>query len=221
MQNKFMKTNHTEITIVLDRSGSMSSIAPDTIGGFNRFLEDQKKAPGTASITLHQFDHEFETVIHGKNVHDAKPLTNATFVPRGNTALLDAIGRAITDTGVRLESTPEDQRAERVVFVIITDGHENASHEFSSPRIAEMIQHQREKYSWEFVFLGANQNAITSASRIGISPTNAMTYAGNSAGTKAAFASTSENLVRMRSGAVASMSYSEKDRDLQRKAASK
>lgn len=207
-----MKTNHTDITIVLDRSGSMASVAPDTIGGFNRFLDDQQKAPGTAAITLHQFDHEFETVLDAKPIGEAKPLDGTTFVPRGNTALMDAIGRAITGTVSRLEKTPDADRPEKVVFVIVTDGQENASREFNHAKVHEMITHQKEKYQWEFVFLGANQDAIKAAGNIGIQAANAMTYAHNKAGTVAAFASTSNNLMRMRSGATTTMDYSAEDR---------
>jgi len=213
-----MNKNHTDITIVLDRSGSMSSVASDTIGGFNRFLADQRIAAGTASITLHQFDHEFETLINAQDVKAAADLTPATFVPRGNTALLDAIGRAIVNTGARLQAKSETERAGKVVFVIITDGQENASHEYDHGKVFEMISHQRDKYSWEFVFLGANQDAIKTASRMGVATANAMTYAHNAAGTAAAFTSTSSNLRRMRSGEAVCMAYSPADHEAQVKA---
>ncbi len=213
-----MKQNHTDITIVLDRSGSMQSVASDTIGGFNTFLAAQRKAPGTASITLHQFDHEFETPIKAQDVQYAPELNAVTFVPRGNTALLDAIGRAVVDTASRMEAASPDQRAEKVVVVIITDGHENASREYTKAKVLEMISHQREKYSWEFVFLGANQDAIGTGSGLGISAANSMTYAANSVGTTKAFESTGLNLTAMRSGGAASMAYSAKDRSEQLKA---
>jgi len=213
-----MKQNHTDITIVLDRSGSMASVADDTIGGFNRFLDDQRTTPGTAAITLHQFDDQFETPIHAQDVKAAPQLTSKTFVPRGNTALLDAIGRAIGDTGARMEAAGENERAEKVVFVIITDGHENASHEYNHGKVFEMIEHQRSKYAWEFVFLGANQDAIKVASNLGMSAGNAINYAANAIGTKKAFAATSANLRSFRSGRSASMAYSKADRDEQSKA---
>ena len=213
-----MKQNHTDITIVLDRSGSMASVADDTIGGFNRFLTDQRNAPGSAVITLHQFDDQFETPIKAQDVKTAPELTGKTFVPRGNTALLDAIGRAIGDTGSRMQALSENDRAEKVVMVIITDGQENASHEYNHAKVFEMIGHQRDKYKWEFVFLGANQDAIKAATHLGMAAGNAMTYAANSKGTNAAFASTSANLRAMRCGASASMAYSDKDRDEQSKA---
>ncbi len=213
-----MNQNKTDITIVLDRSGSMLSVRDDTIGGFNKFLEDQKAAPGEADITLNQFDNEFEKVLKGVPIKSAEPLTVKTFVPRGSTALLDAIGRSIVDTGTRLDSTPEPQRAGKVVFVIITDGYENASHEFPKQKINEMIREQREKYAWEFVFLGANQDAIHAGTSMGIVAANAMTFAANSAGTSAAFHATSANLVSMRTGVKRSMAYSTEDRAEQKNA---
>jgi Mg-chelatase subunit ChlD len=213
-----MKKNHTDITLVLDRSGSMASVADDTIGGVNRFLKDQKSAPGTATISLHQFDDVFETVINGKDIQSTPELSSSTFVPRGNTALLDAIGRAIKDTGARLDNAKPEDKAEKVVFVIVTDGHENASHEYNQANVFEMIEHQKAKYSWEFVFIGANQNAIKTASGIGISGANAMSYAANSVGTQAVFRSTSSNLRKMRSGEKISMSWEAEDKEAQIKA---
>lgn len=209
-----MKKNHTDITIILDRSGSMASVAEDTIGGFNRFLEDQRKVPGGASITLHQFDDVFETPISNQDIQKAPLLTGATFVPRGNTALLDAIGRGIGETGSRLSNEP----AEKVVVVIITDGHENASHEYNQAKVHEMIEHQRSKYAWEFVFLGANQDAIKAAANLGVQGANAMTYASNSAGTKAAFASAGSNLTMYRCSMSTNMAFNDKDREDQKKA---
>ena len=196
----------------------MSSVADDTIGGFNRFLDDQRKVPGSATITLHQFDDVFETPLKAQDIKSAPGLTSATFVPRGNTALLDAIGRAIGETGSRLESATENDRAGKVVFVIITDGQENASHEYNQAKVFEMIGHQRDKYSWEFVFLGANQDAIKAASRVGISAANAISYAANATGVKQAFHSASSNLRSMRVGASASMAWSDEDRAKQRSA---
>ncbi len=212
---------NTDITIILDRSGSMHSIRTDTIGGFNRFLSDQQAAPGEASITLNQFDHEFQRVLTAAPIQSALPLTHATFVPRGNTALLDAIGRSITETGKRLSAINEGQRPGKVAVVIITDGMENASREYTRERINQMISHQRDAYQWEFVFLAANQDAIAVGQSLGVKAANSMTYAANSAGTCAAFAATSDNLRAMRSGQSRSMAYSVKDRAEQRKAGAK
>lgn len=213
-----MKSNHTDITIVLDRSGSMQSVATDTIGGFNKFLADQQAAPGTAAITLNQFDDKYERIIDAKPIAEAKPLDGTTFVPRGSTALLDAIGKSIEDTGKRLEGTPENDRPSKVVCVIITDGHENASHRFSRQQIDAMIREQRDKWQWEFVFLGANQDAIATAASMGIPAAAAMSYAGNAAGTTAAYASVSRAMSMMRSGGAKGMAFSDEDRKKQRQA---
>lgn len=210
-----MNQELTDITIVLDRSGSMQSVANDTIGGFNRFLKDQREAPGHALITLHQFDDQFETVICAKSVKEAKELTHETFVPRGSTALFDAMGRAINETGKRLARIPAHKRPAKAVFVVITDGFENASKEFTKEKVRGMIEHQRSKYAWEFVFLGANQDAVMTGVSFGFVADNSMTYANNAAGVNAVFACTSANLVSMRSGASATMSYSAAQREEQ------
>lgn len=213
-----MRNDHTDITIVLDRSGSMASVAADTIGGFNRFLEDQKKAPGTATLTLRQFNTVHDVIIESRDIQTAKPLTVDTFVPRGMTALLDAIALAVDATGARLERLPESNRPGKVVCVIITDGLENSSHLFNREQVFAKIKHQQDNYNWQFVFLGANQDAIASAAAVGIHTANAMTYADNSAGVCYAFASTSKNLVRYRSAAKSSMSYEPQDHEDQLKA---
>lgn len=198
----------------------MSSVALDTIGGFNRFVADQKKVEGGASLTLHQFDDQFETLMNGEDIQRARDLTETTFVPRGSTALLDAIGRAIESTGQRLEKAPESSRAGKVVFVVITDGHENASSKFDRSKVFEMIKHQREKYSWEFVFLGANQDAIDVGAAIGISAVNAMTYAANAVGTDKAFAKFSGKVAMYRSikGQSADLHWNKEDREEQKEA---
>jgi hypothetical protein len=214
-----MKTGYTDISIVLDRSGSMQSVREDTIGGFNTFLADQKAAPGEAAITLAQFDDVYEVVYSALAVADAKPLDRSTFVPRGSTALLDAIGRTISDAGKRFEAMAEDARPEKVIFVIVTDGEENASKEFTSAKINDLITHQRDIYKWEFVFLGANQDAITTASNLGINAASSMTYAANSGGVQAMYASLSKNLVKCRGGLTGDIGFSAEDRELQRRAA--
>lgn len=193
-----MKTDLTDITIVLDRSGSMASVAEDTKGGFDTFIEEQKRHPGEANVTLVQFDTEYEFV------HRAVPVGTVpklVFVPRGYTALLDAIGRAITETGERLGKTPETDRPAKALFVILTDGYENSSKEFSKPRIAEMIKHQTEVYKWQFVFLAANQDAIAEAGNLGIGAGNATNYVPTSAGVKLAFSAVSKDATSYRSGA--------------------
>ena len=160
-----MRSDLTDITLVVDRSGSMGSIREDAEGGVNAFIEEQKRADGEAVLTLVQFDTEYEFLHRGVPIDDVKSYKLA---PRGLTALLDAVGRAINETGSRLAAMPEEQRPGLVVFVIVTDGLENSSREFSRARIREMIQHQQEKYDWQFTFLGADQDAFAEAGGMGI-----------------------------------------------------
>lgn len=220
-----MKQGLTDITIILDRSGSMSSVKDDTIGGFNEFLKTQKAAPGEAKVSLFQFDTEYEAVYEGKNIQDAPELTIETFVPRGGTALLDAIGRTINANGARFSTMSEEERPEKVVVVILTDGEENSSKEFTTREINALVSHQKDIYKWEFVFLGANQDAIMTAQSISISPQNAMTYAANSKGTGQAFHSMSARIVNYRAAsgpiAAASLGFTDEDREAQKEAGAK
>ena len=183
-----MNTELTEIAIVLDRSGSMASMAKEAVGGFNGFLESQQKLPGDARLTLVLFDHEYIVTYDGRPIKDVPPLDGHTYVPRGTTALLDAIGRTINTIGERLDKTPEPDRPGKVLIVILTDGLENASQEFKRNQIYSMIKHQREKYAWEFIFLGANQDAIHAGSVIGIPASNAATFVAEPGGASEAFA---------------------------------
>jgi hypothetical protein len=211
-----VKTDFADITVVLDRSGSMSSVQDDTIGGFNSFIEAQRKVPGECNASLVQFDDQYEVVYTAKPVKDAPALTRETFVPRGMTALLDAIGRTINATGKRLEAMPEADRPSKVIFVILTDGGENSSKEYTREQVFKMITHQKAAYQWDFVFLGANQDAISAGASIGIGSGSTMTYASNAAGTKHAFASASG--YAMRSRTVGKASFTDEDREKQKKA---
>ena len=172
------KKDLTEIVVVLDRSGSMASIVRDMEGGFDAFIAEQRKLPGECSVTLSQFDTEFELVYSGKPLADVPPLA---LYPRGATALLDAIGKTIQATGERLGALPEDARPERVLFVVITDGHENASEHYTAEAVLASVKHQTEKYGWCFVFIGANQDAIATAANMGIR--NAANFVATSGGT--------------------------------------
>lgn len=206
------KQGLTDITFVLDRSGSMKSVAADTVGAFNKFVADQKVAPGECLLTLVQFDYEYEFVYRGTPIRDVPPLT---FVPRGWTALLDAVGRAVNETGARLAALPEPERPEHVVFVILTDGEENSSKEFDRAKVMALIKHQTETYSWQFLFLGANQDAIAAGAAIGVIAANAMSYAGSGVGTSSAMAATSRNVANLRCGFSRSASYTAGDREEQ------
>ncbi|MGI4789631.1 MAG: vWA domain-containing protein [Janthinobacterium lividum] len=196
-----MQNDLTDITIVLDRSGSMASVREDTIGGYNTFLEEQKAIPGSAHLTLVQFDDQYEVLYEGRPLENAPALSVETFVPRGSTALLDAIGRTLITTGARLAAQPEAERAGKVLFVIMTDGQENTSREFSGSKIFEMITHQREKYQWQIVFIGANQDALATGASYGIPQTNSMNYAASPAGTRSATAKLSAAAGRFRNAA--------------------
>ena len=165
-----------DITVILDRSGSMESIASDVIGGFNHFVTHQQVQPGECRLTLVQFDNQYEVVYAGMPIVKAPPLTADTFQPRGSTALLDAIGRTIDATGERLRALPEPDRPDRVLLVVITDGLENASTDYTRSRVFEMISTQRDVYRWSFLFMAANQDAIQEGGHIGIAPQAAMNF---------------------------------------------
>lgn len=215
-----MKKDLTEIAIVLDRSGSMANVVNDTIGGYGNFIEGQRKTPGECVVSLFQFDNEYETVYQATPVKEVKlPLL---FLPRGGTALLDAMGRTIASVGARLSALDESQRPEKVIVVIMTDGGENASKEYSRDRVFEMIKLQKESYGWDFVFIGANQDAISVGASFGIAAGKSMTYASNAMGTSAAFASLNSYTATIRGAAspvaVASAVFSAEDRKKQKEA---
>lgn len=182
-----MKKNLTEMVFILDRSGSMSHLTSDTIGGFNSMIGNQKNEEGEAFVTTVLFDDEYELLHDHVNIQDIKPITNKEYYARGCTALLDAIGKTINSIGNRLSDTPEDERPEKIIFVITTDGFENASREFTKQKVKEMIEHQQSKYSWVFMFLGANMDAVGEATSYGIASSHAHTYTASSAGTESVY----------------------------------
>jgi hypothetical protein len=206
--------NKTDITFVIDRSGSMMSVWNETITGFNHFIKTQKETEGEASLTLIQFDDKYEVNYVAKDIKTVPDLTGATYTPRGCTALLDAIGKAITTTGVRLNTMSQEARPDKVIFVILTDGAENASREYSKDAINKMITHQKEKYNWDFVFLGANQDAIATGASLGLSRGQTLTYDSTAKGTDRLFATLSTNMTAYRSGVIGSSAsfISEEDR---------
>ena len=168
-----MRSDLTDITLVVDRSGSMAQIKEDAEGGVNAFMAAQAKLPGEATLTLVQFDTEYDFVHRGTPISQ---VPRYELVPRGMTALLDAVGRAINETGERLAKLAEQDRPGLVVVVVMTDGLENSSREFDKLQIKQMIEHQQEIYSWQFTFLGANQDAFAEAGAIGISASSAANY---------------------------------------------
>ena len=179
--------NRTEIAVILDRSGSMQTIRTDAIGGFNSFLEVQKAVPGEAKFSLVLFDNHYETPILRKDLKAVEPLTDKTFAPRGSTALYDAIGRTVNTLGAELANLPDAERPSKVIVAILTDGMENASREFNQAQIAEMVKHQEEKYSWEFIYLGANQDAFAVSGALGMRAENTANFSADSIGTRSAY----------------------------------
>jgi len=190
-----MDLNHTEVIIVMDRSGSMEAIKSDMEGGLDQFFADQKKEPGRCTVTLTQFDDRYEVVYSGK---DLKDVPKAALEPRGMTALLDAVGKTINEVGDRLAKTKEKDRPGRVIFLIVTDGCENASHEFSHAQVKKMIEEQTSKYNWLFVYLGANQDAFAEANKLGILIAN--NFVANSVGTQALYGNVSRGVSDYRGG---------------------
>lgn len=182
-----LNANLAEIICVIDRSGSMNSIRSDAIGGFNRFLEEQQNHPGDARLSLVFFNHEYVVIHEGVSIQQVPPLSDVTFVPEGMTALLDAVGRTIGDVGKRLAEMPEQDRPFKVIFVILTDGEENSSRVYTLEQIRGMIEHQRAVYSWEFVFLAANQDAFAAAERLSIPRDNTDGFSATKSGTATAF----------------------------------
>jgi len=178
-----MNENLIEMVVIIDRSGSMATIASDTIGGYNSLITEQKKVEGDANVTLALFDHEYEVVYNNVDINEVELLTSETFVPRGTTAMFDAIGRTIVTVGERLSNTAEEERPFSVVVTIITDGYENASKEYTSARIKEMIDIQQDTYNWEFIFLAANMDAASEGEKFGIRSGKSLTFSANSDGT--------------------------------------
>lgn len=193
-----MKKDFTELVFILDRSGSMSGLERDTIGGFNSMLQKQRELEGDCRITTVLFDNRYELLHDRIDIRGVSPLTEKEYQAGGSTALIDAIGRTVNKlAGVQM-STAEEYRAEKVMFVIITDGEENSSTEYSAERVRAMIEHEKEKYGWEFVFLGANIDAVQTAGRFGISADRAVDYVPDSAGTTLNFAMMSEAVAQYR-----------------------
>lgn len=188
-----MNANLTDITLVIDRSGSMEEIRSDAEGGVNGFIKAQAEEPGEALLTLVQFDTEYEFVHRGVPIRDV-PVYK--LVPRGMTALLDAVGRAINETGERLAKESEVDRPGLVIFVVMTDGQENSSHEFNKTQIKEMIERQQSGYNWHFTFLGANQDAFAEAGGMGIDAGGVASFAVDKVAL--AYRVTGEKVARMR-----------------------
>lgn len=196
MGKKKDKTLNTEVLVITDRSGSMSSIVNDVIGGYNTFIEEQKKIPGEARVTFVQFDDKYEEVYVGKPLQSVPTLNRDTFVPRGSTALLDAIGRTLNSQSLRIKN---EGWAELVVVCIITDGEENASREYTAERVRTLTQ-EAEGKGWKFVYLGANQDAFKVTQHLGFRGAISANYSADSVGTKYAYGVMGQTMSCLRSG---------------------
>ncbi len=195
-----MKKDVTEIVFILDKSGSMAGLELDTIGGMNSMLNKQKKAEGEAFVTTVLFNHNIEIVHDRINVRGISPMTESDYEVGGTTALLDAIGFSIQKIVNVQKHTNKDERANKVLFVITTDGMENASREFTSEKIKKMIKHQKESYEWDFIFLGANIDAVATAATFGIDEDFAVEYHADNIGTQLNYETVSEAVLKLRSG---------------------
>lgn len=193
-----MNDNLTELVFVLDRSGSMAHLEEDTIGGFNRMIAQQRDGPGDARVTVVLFDTQYEVLYNGMKIEDIPPMTNKEYYARGLTALLDAVGKTIDDVGERLSAMPEEERPGKVVFVITTDGMENASHSYSLEKVKAMVEHQKSKYGWDFLFFGADIDAIGEAKSIGISAEKAMRVCADAEGIKYSYQCMAEYITNLR-----------------------
>ena len=193
-----MKKNLTELVFILDRSGSMAGLEGDTIGGFNSMIEKQKKEPGQALVSTVLFDNEAEVIHDRVDIQKIEPMTEKEYYVRGCTALLDAVGGAIHHIGNVHKYAREEDRPEKTLFVITTDGMENASRKYGYDRVKAMIQRQKEKYGWEFIFLGANIDAAKEAARFGISADRAANYHADSMGTAVIYEAVSEAVCNVR-----------------------
>lgn len=193
-----MKQDAAYIAVVLDRSGSMEAVKEATIDGINEFIKQQQAIPGDCRFFLAQFDDIYE-VVYDSLLADVKPFTALTYMPRGMTALNDAIGKTINSVGETLKSIPEADRPGRIVVAIITDGHENHSKEFTQAKVAEMVKHQQDVYKWNFIFIGANQDAVLTAKQYHIDGSQAATYSGSATGTTNVMAAMACNVSGFRS----------------------
>ena len=198
MQNE--TNNITELVFILDRSGSMAGLEDDTIGGFNAMLEKQKKEPGEALLSAVLFDHCSEVVYDRVDLQKIEPMTDKQYFVRGSTALLDAIGGAVHHIENVHKYAREEDRPGKTIFIITTDGMENASREYSYRQVSSMVKHAQEAYGWEFLFLGANMDAIRAAETFGIRADRAVRYECDGVGTRVNYSVVSQAIGSMRSG---------------------
>ncbi len=200
MKERFyiMKNNLTELVFILDRSGSMAGLESDTIGGFNAMIEKQKKQEGECFVSTVLFDDVSEVLHDRIKLKDVPKMTDKEYTVRGCTALIDAIGGAIHHIGNVHKYARSEDVPEHTMFVITTDGQENASHIYTSKKVKKMIERQKEKYGWEFLFIGANIDAVETAARYGIGKDRAVNYNADGKGTRILYESVSRAVCQMR-----------------------
>ena len=195
-----MKNNITELVFILDRSGSMSGLEGDTIGGFNSLIEKQRCQEGECFVSVVLFDNESEVLYDRVKLADVRKMTRDDYTVRGCTALIDAIGGAIHHIGNIHKYARREDVPEHTMFVIMTDGMENASHRYSSDRVKQMIEHEKTEYGWEFLFIGANIDAVKTAGRFGIGSNRAVNYHADSRGTGVVYEAVCASIGKMRAG---------------------
>lgn len=201
--------NYRHYVLIIDRSGSMTKIAGETQSGVRVFVSGQREILGKATLSLYQFDHAHDRVHDFAALHDVPPYT---LVPRGATALLDACGFAITETGEKLSAMPEQDRPGKVIVLIATDGRENSSREYTLTQVRDLTTRQREMYRWEFSYVGANQDSFAEASNMGLSVNSAMDYDATATGTRNAWAGASASAGRYAGGQSAHMDFTDEER---------
>ena len=201
-----MKKGLTELVMILDRSGSMSGLEADTIGGFNGMIEKQKKEDGEAYVSVILFDDQSEVIYDRVDISKVEPMTDKQYYVRGCTALLDAVGDAIHHIGNIHKYAREEDVPEKTIFIITTDGLENASRRYNYNKVRRMIERQKEKYNWEFIFLGANIDAAAEAAKIGIGASRAARYECDSAGTALNYSVVGDTVAKLRKCATMEMS---------------
>lgn len=217
-----MKQGLTELVFILDKSGSMGGLEADTIGGYNALLAKQQAVEGECHITTVLFDNNYELLHDRIDIKAVSPITEKEYYVGGSTALLDAIGRTIHKIGNAQKHTHDDFRAEKVMFVIITDGEENSSREYTAEKVKAQIERQKTKYGWEFVFLAANIDAVQTAARFGIAPNRAVEYLSDREGTNLNFKAMSSAVAAFRqAGAVDEASLEEIREDVRRRGPSR
>lgn len=199
-----MRDNLTEIVCILDRSGSMRSLRKDTVEGYNSFIESQKEQDGEAKVTTILFNGELKILHDRMDVKEIPEMKKRDYVPSGSTSLLDALGSAIDRTGKILSDTPEEDRPSKVIFMVITDGEENTSTEYTYQDVKDRVTHQQEKYSWNFIFVGANIDSYSEGMKLGFCENNISNYTADKIGTESLYRSISKTICGYRQSGIIS-----------------